>query len=240
MRRRFALLLLAIVMPGDAAFAQDAATAGGGEIIVTGARREIDGYEASIPAVGLRKRADFALLEVRVGGDTRDADKRHDEMYAMIRGAIELADKRGIQLATGDTIVEPLTLANYRALTFKKDNRPDSDRVIFMIKTPLTAGTDAKAATARIDAFVKAVPTVGRAQMEVSGDLTLSVVNPDQYREQIIGLIANEAKAITTKFGPDYAVEARGADRPVEWSRAGATDVFLYVPYQITIVPGRR
>jgi hypothetical protein len=212
---------------------------GQGEIIVTAQRRQSDGFDASMPAVGLRRRADFAIQEVTITGDTRDATTRHDEMYRMIRGAIEMAAKRGVQLATGDTVVEALTLDNYRNLTLTKDSRPDSEKVSFLVKAPLTEGGDAKAALDRIDAFVKAVPAVGRALMERSDDLTLSVVKPDQYRAQIVALVAADAKAMAQHFGADYAVEARGVERPVEWSRAGLTDVFLYIPYQITVVPKR-
>jgi hypothetical protein len=50
-------------------------------------------------------------------------------------------------------------------------------------------------------------------------------------------LIAADARASAARFGPNYAVEARGLDRPVEWSRASLTDVFLYVPYNIVVRP---
>jgi hypothetical protein len=233
-RALFSALLILLPTPG---LAQE--SLGQGEIIVTAQRRQSDGFDASMPAVGLRRRADFAIQEVTITGDTRDATARHDEMYRMIRGAIELAQKRGVQLATGDTVVEPLTLENYRNLTLTRDNRPDSEKVSFLVKTALTDGSDAKAALDRIDAYVKAVPAVGRALIERSDDLTLSVVKPDQYREQIVTLVAADAKAMAQHFGVDYAVEARGVERPVEWSRAGLTDVFLYIPYQITVVPKR-
>jgi hypothetical protein len=42
------------------------------------------------------------------------------------------------------------------------------------------------------------------------------------------------------KMGPDYAVETKGLERPVEWSRASLTDVFLYVPYAYTVGPKRQ
>jgi hypothetical protein len=209
----------------------------GDEIIVTGMRRNVDGYDEHIPAVGLRRPADFAVQPVVVRGDTRDADKRTEEIYATIRGAIELAAKRGdIELATGEVVVEPLTLANYRNVTIDKDNRPDSGKAEFLIKVRLV-GSDAKAAIERINAFIKAAPAVGRAQLETSDDLTLSVVDPDQYRGRIVDLVAADARATATKLGPDYVVEAKGLDRPVEWSRASLTEVFLYVPYSYTVVP---
>ena len=211
---------------------------GNQEIVVTGLRREASDYDERIPAVGLRRVADYAVQEVVITGDTRDPDKRHDEIYQMIRGAIELAQKKGgIELATGEMIIEPLTLANYRNLTLKNDGRPDSDKTSFLIKTRLSGDVDAKEALNRISAFMKAVPAVGRAEMKPAGDLTLSVVGPDQYRAQIVDLVAADARATAARLGPDYAVEAKGLDRPVEWSRASLTEVFLYVPYSYSVVP---
>jgi hypothetical protein len=230
---RIVLAVLAL-MPVPALAQEDV---GQSEIVVTGARREVDGYDERVPLIGLRRRADFAVQEVTTTGDTRDPATRHTEMFAMIRGAIELAGRRGVQLATGDTVIEPLTLDNYRSLTLERDSRPDSEKVSFLVKTPLGEGIDSKAALDRIDSFVKAVPAVGRALIERSGDLTLSVVKPDQYRDQIVGLVADDARKTALRFGSDYGVEAKGIDRQVEWSRAGLTDVFLYIPYQLTVVP---
>lgn len=232
-----ALCLLALAV----GFSVPVATQGSGgldEVVVTASRRSADDYDERVPTVGLRRVADFAVQEVIIMGDTREAAKRHDEIFAMIKGAIELATKRGgIELATGEMVVEPLNLENYRSLTLRSDGRPDTDRTSFLVKTRLSTAVDAKTALERIDAFIKAVPTVGRAEMRRTGDLTLSVVSPDKYRGQIIDLVATDARETATKLGSEYAVEAKGLDRPVEWSRASLTEVFLYVPYTYTIVP---
>ena len=84
------------------------------------------------------------------------------------------------------------------------------------------------------------MPAVGRAEMEPQGELTLSVVRPDQYRGAIIDLVAADAYATAATMGPDYAIEAKGLERPVEWSRASLTEVFLYVPYRYDVVPKGR
>jgi hypothetical protein len=228
----------ALVLAGaGTAFAQDLT---GSEIIVTGIRREADNYDSSIPAIGLRRTADFAVQQVTVAGDTRESARRRDELFAMIRNAIERSAASGVELATGEMVVEPLSLANYRNLRLVSDGRPDTDRTTFLVKTRMTANGDAKAALDRIDAFIKSVPTVGRAEMRRTGDLTLSIVSPDQYRGRIVDLVATDARATAARLGPDYAVEARGLDRPVEWSRASLTEVFLYLPYSYTVLPARR
>jgi hypothetical protein len=233
------IIAMAIALgAGMPALAQDLS---GSEIVVTGARREADGYDASIPAIGMRKVADFAVQEVMVAGDTRESARRRDEIFAMIRGAIERAGgSSGIELATGEMVVEPLTLANYRNLTLVSDGRPDTDRTSFLVKTRMSANGDAKAALDRIDAFIKSVPAVGRAEIKRSGDLTLSIVAPDQYRGKIVDLVAADARATAARLGPEYAVESRGLDRPVEWSRASLTEVFLYLPYSYSVIPARR
>jgi hypothetical protein len=209
------------------------------EVVVTAERRR-GATPPIIPFVGLRRVADFAVQPVVIAGDTRDPAKRHEEIYAMIRAAIDLAQRSGnIELASGAVVVEPLTLSNYRSLTLKEDDRPDADRAAFLIKTRLADGADAKAALDRIDAFIRSVPTIGRAELKPDGDLTLSVVRPDQYRGAIIDLVASDAKATASKLGPDYAVDAKGLDRPVEWARASLTEVFLYLPYSYDVLPRR-
>ena len=243
--RSVALLLALLPAP---AFAQDLNT---GEVVVTGSRarqtyidprtnRAVEtGEDASgLPSVGLRRRADFALLPVVISGDTRERDPRREEIMTMVRSALALAQRSGIELAIGDFFVVPLTNENYRTLAFIGDGRPDSERVVFFIKTRLGASADeANAAITRLEQFVRSVPAAGRAEMRAAGPLTLSIVAPDQYRGQLLDMIATDARAIAQRFGPQQQVEARGLDRPVEWRRAGITEVFLYIPHQLVFRP---
>jgi hypothetical protein len=240
-------LLLAAALPAPAV-AQDL---NAGEIVVTGSRarqtyidprtnRAVETGEdgSGLPSVGLRRRADFALLPVMISGDTRERDPRREEILTMVRSALALAGRSGIELAVGDFFVVPLTAENYRTLTFLGDGRPDSERVVFFIKTRLGASAEeANAAITRLEQFVRSVPAAGRAEMRAAGPLTLSIVAPDQYRNQLLDQIATEARAIAARFGPDQRIEARGLDRPVEWRRAGITEVFLYIPPQLTFRP---
>jgi hypothetical protein len=222
-----------------------------GEVVVTGSRvrqvyidprtnRAIETEEdaGALPAVGLRRRADSALLPVVVAGDTREMDQRRQEILTMVRTALERARGTGIELAIGDFFVVPLTADNYRTLAFIPDGRPDSERVTFFVKTRLGASADeANAAITRLEQFIKSVPAAGRAEMRAAGPLTLSIVAPDQYRAQILDLIAQDARAVAARFGPEQAVEAHGLDRPVEWRRAGVTEVFLYIPHRLVFRP---
>jgi hypothetical protein len=209
------------------------------EVIVTAQRRAADDYSSDMPAVGLRRTADFAVQEVTIMGDTRDKEQRQSEIYDMVKGAIGTAARNGVQLAYGERTLQALTLENYRDLSLEGDRRPDSEKVGFLVKVALGNGVDARTAHARITAFVKAVRPVGRAQMEETGDLTLSVVAPDQYRGAVADIIAADAKQMAAKLGDGYGVEIEGLNRPVEWTRAGLSEVLLYVPYKLVITPTR-
>jgi len=214
-----------------------AAPAWAQEVLVTAPRRGYnndaiygDGLVAtSRPIVNLKRTADYVVQTVGVAGDTRDATIRRNDLHATIRNMIAEAAKGGVELAIGDYVIEPLTLANYKSLYLRSDGRPDTDQTSFLIKVRLVPGMDIQAARDRIDRFVASVPKVGRTKASVTG-LTLSVINPDQYRGQIIDLIAADAAMSSGKFGAGSGVDVTGLDRPVEWARGAGTEVFLFLP----------
>lgn len=232
-----ALIATAMLSVAAPAFAQ--------EVLVTAQRREYNNtggvYNGTIapgrPIVTLKRTADYAVQIVRVGGDTRETTTRLEEIYGIIRNAIAAAGKAGVELSIGDYVLEPLTLANYRTLSINGDGRADTGQTFFLAKVKLVPGVYGKEALARIQRFVAAVPRVGRTTISADSPLTLSVVNPDQYRSQIIALISADAAASIAQFGPGYGVSVSGLDRPVEWSRAGLTEVLLYLPAAYTVLP---
>lgn len=240
-----AVAAMAIALP---AHAQDL---NAGEVVVTGSRVqqnyidprtnrivEVEEESSGLPAIGMRRRADSALIPVIIAGDTREQGPRREEILTMVRTALELARRSNIELAIGDFFVVPLTADNYRTLAFYGDGRPDSERVAFFIKTRLGSSADeANAAITRLEQFIQSVPKAGRAEMRANGPLTLSIIAPDQYRSQILDMIAADARSIAERFGPDQRVEAQGLDRPVEWRRAGVTEVFLYIPHRLVFRP---
>jgi hypothetical protein len=244
MRKIFGGLILGALLTSVTApaWAQD-------EIVVTGFRKlanddDEDRIRASdlaiLPAAALtlRRTADFAVQQVTVGGDTRDEARRRDEIYSMTRKAIELADKYGVQLATGEMVIEPLTLANYKNLIVSEDDdASEAELVTFIVKTPLTAGMDAKGALERIAKFIAAVPAVGRAELKARSELSLSVVDPEQYRRPIIAAIAKEATATSAPFGEGYGIEVTGLAGPVQWQRASLTEIVLYLPATYAVRP---
>jgi len=230
------LIALAMLASAAPVFAQ--------EMIVSAQRRAQNDYNGGYangvvatqrPIINLKRTADYVVQAVRLTGDARDATVRMNDVNATLRTMIAGAPKASVELATGDYVVEPLTVTNYRNLTYGGDGRPDTSTTTFLVKVKLAPGMDIAAAKAQIKRFVDSVDKTGRSTLTVMGEPTLSVVNPDQYRGQIADLIAADAATMKVKFGPDYGVVVTGLDRPVEWARAGPVEVFLYLPSTYTV-----
>ena len=141
------------------------------EIIVTGMRRlspdndsvqPVNTHSATMVAVVpaaaqmLRRTADFAVQQVVVVSDTVEEADAHKEVRAMTRKAIDPAAGAGVQLASGEIVVEPLTAGNYTDLRIEEidEDEIDGQAVKFLVKVPLAPGADAKAALAKIDKFI--------------------------------------------------------------------------------------
>lgn len=227
-------LLLALLAVAAPAMAQDLESQ---EIVVTGSRIEQDDYSDTMPAVGLRRPADFLVQSVVIRGDTRDQAQRRQEIRRMLTDAVRRADAMGIELAYGDYILTRLTSANVEEIGLQSDNRPDSERVVFLVKARLGGTQSGEAAEAQIARYIESVPEVGRAQMDEWGDSTLSIVGPDSYRPQIAERIAEDSLAMAARLGDGYGVEIEGLNMPVQWAQSGPGEVLLYIPYRLVVVP---
>ena len=217
------------------AFAQNAGTPGLGEVVVTGNRLNARYAQQDRPVVGLRRQADAAVLQLSIASDSRDPETRKREIHAILLAALDRAAAAGLDLVTGGFELTPVTKASYQDLPLVSAGRVDTSQATLMVKVKLAGSITA--AEQRLDAFIKSVPRTGRGTIDKVGGLSLTIVNPDQYRDAIVQLVADNARHYAAMFGPDYAVQASGVDGQVSWSQVSGTDVFLYVPYRYTIVP---
>jgi hypothetical protein len=206
-----------------------------GEIVVTAQRASGAYLDDAQPVIGLRRTADSAVQSVEINSDSREEAERKREIHAMLEAAINRASAAGVELVTGNFQLEPITLANYRNLIFQRGARPDTSLVTFYVKSKLAGSTGS--AQTRIDSFIKGVPASGRSLMEKRGGLTLTIINPDQYRDGIVKLIAAEGRKYAAMFGPDYGVEVSGLSEQLSWAQASRTEVFLYLPYRFSVRP---
>lgn len=235
-------------------------------IVVTGSRRAspIAGGVAMIdrrPVIGLRRQADSALRRIEITSDSLDEDVRRKEVETMLLSALDRSKGAGLSLVIGEFVVVEVTRENWKDLfpalagksgTLDDDEDDDDDdedsgrarsrfeddgrtaTLRLMVKTKLT-GSIADAER-KIGTFVKAVPASGRSEIHQRGDLSLTIINPEQYRDEIYRRIAAGSKHASSFYGPEYGVEIVGLDREIAWEQVSNTEVFLYIPYSFKIL----
>jgi hypothetical protein len=226
---------LLAVMP---VFAQE-----GAEIVVTANRlsRNDNDRNDEIPTVGLRRRGDFLVQLYNIVGDTRDPAKRREEVYDTLLNLISAAEGNSdIRISVGDEELRAVTKANYRAIPLggSYGGRNDTSFIAVYVKHRLELdGSNARQAVLAIESFAKKVRLVGRSEIIPSGDTQISIINPQQYRYQILKLVAEDAKKVAAMFGPDYGIDLSAFTRPVEWVGETPTEVFMYIRYGASIGP---
>lgn len=189
----------------------------------------------AIPVIGLKRRADYLAMQVSFTSDSRDGLVRRQEIHAMLLDALGKAEKSGLELTTGNTVLAQLTRDNYQNIPFQWAGREDTSKADILVTVPLTGNP--KDAENRIDSFLRSLERPGRGTvLKTSGARMLAVRNPKQYRSAIVQLIAEDARANAAMFGPDYRVAVDGIDKAVQWSQVNETEVFLYLPYSYRIV----
>lgn len=223
------------LLVGFGASSATAQPAGLGEVLVSASRNDARFWQKDRPVVGLRRQADGMVMNLTIVSDTRDAATRRSEIEAALLAAIDRAAASGFQLVTGSVQLEPVTKANYRSLPQVPAGRVDTSKVELMVRGKLEESS--RATQDKLKAFIASLKGNGRATVETSAVTSLSVDNPDQYREKILALVAQDARTTAGIFGPDFTFSVTGVDGQVIWTQASPSDVFLYIPYRYAITP---
>jgi hypothetical protein len=235
MRRRLALAFALAGLTATTALAQQSSAPALGEVMVTASRGSIPYAGQDRPVVGLRRTADSAVMSLVIVSDTREAAARTQEIYTVLLAAMDKAAGAGVELVYGGTPIYPVTRANYQDLPLLGAGRVDTSQLQLLVKARLSGS--AAATQAKLRAFINSLKGSGRATVSTGGGISLTVIDPDQYRSQIVSLVAADAKATTALFGPDFTFSVTGIDGQVVWAQVSSSEVFLYIPYRYSIIP---
>ena len=195
------------------------------------------------PHVAVARRADFFVRSAVVVCDTRDPEQRRREleetMAALMaadaeEGAIEMSILR---IAGEDAFAIPLDDLDLFKTFIAPGSRPDTSEVRFLVKTPIGAEDDLETVTQRLEAFRAGVPTTGRTEVFYQGEPELSLVDPRQYRLDVVQAIADDAQSLTDAMGENYAVRVTGLEQEMGWRRSGDLELSLFISHKVTVVP---
>lgn len=223
-------LIVAILLISNAVAADE-----GDELIVTTVRAD----NTKIPGTSLKRPADNIIQRLRVSSESPDEKTRKTEIFDTLRLLVNTAKEKNIEpcVIVDNRVIVPLKV-DPATLKIVRGSRSDTSEVSICIKTKVNPGvSNAVALYSKLKEFPAAVKPVGRAAIDLFGEIDVSIINPVQYREPVIKLYAADAKLVTAALSADYRVITRGIDRQLQWMRDGMTDVVLFIPYEYDVVP---
>jgi hypothetical protein len=236
---RNAILAAFALMASGAAYAASAGD-GGEEIVITAQRFDEFG-RLTVPHVAMAKRADFALIHVELRDDSRDLSVRRNEIRQTLTSLEARAKAGAVTVALEDEdagLVRAFSVA--AAMENLSDGRqPDSSKLSILIRTPIRKDDTLDAVHKRFSDFIDSAQKPGRIEMEL-GDLELSVVDPEQYRADLLTQIAQDGQKTSAALGDRYAAQLSGLERRVAWQRTGDLDLTLFIPYKLDVGPAAQ
>lgn len=151
--------------------------------------------------------------------------------------AVAAAQDRAIELGVGSDVVGELDQNQLDRIINPDEKRPDLSFATLLIKTRVTPSDTFDGAAARIREFVAKSKSVGRSEIILSGEYDLTLVDPNQYRTQIMAAVAQDARSAMTSFGEGYGVRLEGLENRVTWYQHSPLELALFIPYTLEIMP---
>lgn len=220
------LSVFTLVIASSAALAQVE------EVVVTGQRRD-----EGAPSVTLERRADHLITRVKVTCDTREPSKRREELKATLRSMIAEAKRsQTISLGLGESVLGELNESNFDDIIVP-DARADTSQAYVIVKTTILATDTYNAATKRIIDFVEKTPKTGRTEILREEHWDLTIIGPEQYRDELVSRIVAQSKHTAELFGSGYGVRIEGLEHTVSWYQKGPLDLALFIPYTLNVAP---
>ena len=233
--RVFKTLIVTALTASTALFGALPAFAQMEEIVVTGVRRT-----DNAPGVVLEKQGDFFLLQLTLENDRRLAAERLPEIRATMEKIVQAAKADptiSLSIIDENNLVRPLTAQGFED-GIRRGNRPDTSVANIQLKTAIPATvTDSYVLATKLTDFADELDGEGRTTVNWFEDVQLSVVNPRQYRSELIRAITSEIRQTTSALGDDYRVILDGLDGEMKWSRGGDVNLIFHLPYEFIIIP---
>ncbi len=204
------------------------------EVIVTGSRI------VDAPGITIEKKGDYLLLEVNIENDSRELSVRIKEMNATIDNMIAAAKNDPdiiLSLIDDNDFVRPLSKDTFHA-GIRRGSRPDTSIATLKVKTNIPARIeDSFKLAQKLAEFVDGIEEVGRTKVDNYDEVSVSVVDPYQYRDEVRNKIITEINATTNALSGGYRVIVSGLDGPVKWTRSGDLNLAFYMNYSYEIIP---
>lgn len=204
------------------------------EVVVTAKMRSGDYYE--MPAVTVKKTADFLVQKIRLINDSRSPELRKKEIIETLDRLIKASKKiKGIELSYGDGFLVPVNLNDDSLQLIEDRKKSDTSYVNIFVKVSLNKNLSPKQKIAELRGFISDADLVSRTEIETFGDIGLSIIGPEQYRYEILEKVVAENKKMKDVVGGVCEMKIAGLEGRVEWDRSGVAELTLYIRYATEI-----
>lgn len=229
---RFSLLAIGLALSAASSADDDVSTLD--RIEVTGSKISYRDL-LDTPAIAITKRGDYLSQSFTLINDSRDADRRRDEIHSTIEKLLARSANR-YSLIFEDGYPITLNKQDHRIALVNDSRRPDVSRVSLRLRLDLTeSASGGYQIIAELRQFVREASKVGRTEIELDADTALGMNRPERYRYELIDAIAQDSQRLRRGIGADCSISLDGLNSRIEWERVGPIELLLYVPYSMTI-----
>lgn len=205
------------------------------EITVTGSRITRSDY-FGVPAVSIKKNADFLIQNIRLINDSRSPELRRKEIIATIDNLLKAARKaEGIELSYGEGFLIPVKLNDDSLQLIEDRKRADTSYVDIVVKVAYDGSRSPKQQIVKLRDFIADAELDSRTEVESIGDIGLSIIGPEQFRYEILKKIAVENQKIKEVIGGSCEMTISGLEGLIEWERTGIAELTLYISYETEV-----
>jgi len=218
--KHFAALILAAAFPFSA-------FAGSGSYIV------IVGRGTPSVSVTQQMSADYVGIPVTIRGSAKDAAKRLDDIVrarSMLEDAVKKSGTLEVQWVNSSFSAE--AGSSFSKLSSSSYGADSQSRLFILGKVSEPCGT--LQVVRKIIAVIAGVPPIDDVGIS-TGESSLGIVDPEQYRGKLITLINEEAARLKSGFRGVAQIEVSGLEAPIAVVQKNDCEASLFLPYRLSL-----
>ena len=197
--------------------------AGGGPSVIIAI-----GYSPQQPAARMKVPADYVAVSINIQNDSKDPVKRADEIEKTLRTLAErLAPDPAFKIMPGVVSLSPREQGK-----LSSDSYAGSAQLYIL--GSLKRDTSVFAVTKRIYQLVSAMPLADGTRITL-GNTALGLDEPENYRGQVLGLIARSVAEARKSLGAAGMVDVEGLENPVSVMQLNDREVLLFINYRLRV-----
>jgi len=186
------------------------------------------GYSPLQPAARMKAPADYVAIPVNIQNDSRDPLKRADEIEKALRALAEkLAPHADLKIMPGVV-----------SLSAREQSKLSSDAYAgsaqLYVLGSLKQDANVFALTKRIYQIVSGLALAEGTRITL-GNTALGLDEPENYRSQVLGLIARSVAEARKSLGATGVVEVEGLENPVSVMQLNDREVLLFINYRLRV-----